>query len=660
MAAPFTMPPRGHSSAPKFTPDVPRELQCYFKELELLFRPAQVVNDTEKKKHACQYVDIDTTDLWEAIPEFDVTKTFDEFKSAIFKLYPGSEYEHKWTIADMDKLVGEQLRMGILNVSGLRNYDRVFYTITQFLLTKNRISEAEQSQAFIRGFQLDLWHQISHRLEIKLPDHDPDNFYSLFEINEAAKHVLHGTSQNSFLQPSVTSTAPPTQPALPYVKAEDLMTLFEQMAQSFLKVLTPQKSTTTHASSSTNTQATTTLDLLSCAFCGQSGHFIAQCLICVDYITNEKCKRNPEGKIVLPNGQYTPHSIPGQFIKDRIDEWHKRNPVKSTSSSLMYEINPVATLSQTSVATIMVLTSSTNAFTADQRIAALEQEIFNLRNAKKTFDGVEILKPACTNKTVPTEQPKAPESTTESMPPPSQPAPVEEPMTMTQPPVHPFANVKETSYQPPHECNLTAAPTKPVKDKEPAYHYVAPVQTLRTDVNVYNKSMKTPLITLLQEELFAISPELHNRLCKDNTLKQALNKTVSTHALIEQVPDEVSSSVNNETHVIRSPEQSTLLCVYFSVCDLPDPKSSTFYNATCTPADSLTFTSEYLTSYTNLFLATKMKYKPIAKKVHPVIGELPKKFRIKHKIISNPLNDLPVLYPHSPPFVTTNLYTLEQ
>jgi hypothetical protein len=53
MAAPSTMPPQGHGSAPKFTPDVPRELQRYFKELELLFGPAQVVNETEKKKHAC-------------------------------------------------------------------------------------------------------------------------------------------------------------------------------------------------------------------------------------------------------------------------------------------------------------------------------------------------------------------------------------------------------------------------------------------------------------------------------------------------------------------------------------------------------------------------------------------------------------------------------
>jgi hypothetical protein len=89
------MPPRRHGSAPKFTPDVPRELQRYFKELELLFGPAQVVDDTEKNKHTCWYIDIYTADLWEAIPEFDVTKTFDEFKSAIFKLYPGSESERK-------------------------------------------------------------------------------------------------------------------------------------------------------------------------------------------------------------------------------------------------------------------------------------------------------------------------------------------------------------------------------------------------------------------------------------------------------------------------------------------------------------------------------------------------------------------------------------
>jgi hypothetical protein len=174
----------------------------------------------------------------------------------------------------------------------------------------------------------------------------------------------------------------------------------------------------------------------------------------------------------------------------------------------MYEINPVVTSSQTSVATNMVSTSLTNAFTADQCIAALEQEIFNLRNAKRTFDGVEILKLARANKTNPTEQPKAPESMTKPVPPP------EKPTTTTQPPLHPFTNITETSYQPPHECNFAAAPTNPAKEKEPAYHYVAPIQNPCTVIDFYNKSMQSPHITLSPEELFAISPEVCNQLRK--------------------------------------------------------------------------------------------------------------------------------------------------
>jgi hypothetical protein len=65
--------------------------------------------------------DTSTSTPW-TYPEFDGTKTFKEFESVIFKFYPSSESERKWTIADMDKLVGEQLWMGILDVSDLRNY----------------------------------------------------------------------------------------------------------------------------------------------------------------------------------------------------------------------------------------------------------------------------------------------------------------------------------------------------------------------------------------------------------------------------------------------------------------------------------------------------------------------------------------------------------
>jgi hypothetical protein len=120
--------------------------------------------------------------------------------------------------------------------------------------------------------------------------------------------------------------------------------------------------------------------------------------------------------------------------------------------------------------------------------------------------------------------------------------------------------------------------------------------------------------------------------------------------------DCVNSSAFVEAYTpIPSPDSSTLSRIYLSTCDLPDTKSSTFSHATYTHVDS-TFPSDRLAPYTDLFLSTKNKYKPVSKKVCPVIGELPEKFCIERKIIGNPLNDLPT--PNPPPFTPTDHYTL--
>jgi hypothetical protein len=175
--------------------------------------------------------------------------------------------------------------------------------------------------------------------------------------------------------------------------------------------------------------------------------------VCQSYITDSKCKKNSDRKIVLPNGQFTLRSIPGRYIKERIDEWHKRNPSASTSSSLMYEISPISMPAQADVkSTIMISTPSTNVLTVEQWIVALEQEIFALRSTKKNFNGVEITRPPprankpahpdLPKSTEPSAKPKPTEQLASSSPIPSKPS---------QPPVHPFSNTGETSYQPPHE-----------------------------------------------------------------------------------------------------------------------------------------------------------------------------------------------------------------
>ena len=46
----------------------------------------------------------------------DQQSTYEDFIKAMHALYPGSEEEHKWLVTNMDRLVGEQLHLGVLSL----------------------------------------------------------------------------------------------------------------------------------------------------------------------------------------------------------------------------------------------------------------------------------------------------------------------------------------------------------------------------------------------------------------------------------------------------------------------------------------------------------------------------------------------------------------
>ena len=124
---------------------------------------SQVVDEGEMKQHTLRFVDCDTMELWEILPEFaDMAASYQKFVDAVYKLYPGSDAERRWSIGDMEKLVGEASRVGISSLADLGKYHREFIAMTTFLITKNRISTTEQSQAFTRGFPQKLWTKVTH------------------------------------------------------------------------------------------------------------------------------------------------------------------------------------------------------------------------------------------------------------------------------------------------------------------------------------------------------------------------------------------------------------------------------------------------------------------------------------------------------------------
>ena len=103
-----------HHIAPKFSQDQPRELRRFFEELANLFGPANITTEADKKVQTVRYVEVDTADMWKSLPEYsDLNFTYEDWKKKVVSLYPGANQEKRWTLAHVDKLIGERARMGI-------------------------------------------------------------------------------------------------------------------------------------------------------------------------------------------------------------------------------------------------------------------------------------------------------------------------------------------------------------------------------------------------------------------------------------------------------------------------------------------------------------------------------------------------------------------
>jgi hypothetical protein len=364
-------------------------------------------------------LEIDSTDLWETLPEFCATSTYEEFVSAVLALYPGASEEHKWSMIDIDTLIGECLHVGILMVSDLAQYFCTYYTIMEFLKSKGHMSDLDQSCMFVQGFQLELWAMIKNCLTIKFPDHYPDDPYPLSNINEAAKFVLHGSTPCILLLQPTYGMQPPShiQPTTsPTIKVRDLSSFLEKFSQTLIKALMPQQQPHRNLNSSSNQNSNTHLHSHThihdnvtppnhCYFCSELGHYGYNCPICAQYLTDGKICRNQEGKVVLTSGSYILRSTPGITLHNRVDEYHKWNPNQTVtgvlssnmnpqSNQLMYSISPAPSSIPAPVilqnANMQILDNISEQAKTKQYIKSLEHELFNLHH-KQTFDGVEIL-----------------------------------------------------------------------------------------------------------------------------------------------------------------------------------------------------------------------------------------------------------------------------
>jgi hypothetical protein len=506
---PAQMPARGDRNAPQFDSSKPRELPRYFSDLEFHFNRVGITDATEKKGHSTRFLSVEEQDIWESLDEFKPTSTYEQFKAAVLKLYPGTDANRKYTLADLDALVGEYTRLGIFSRGDYSEFYRQFLVITQFLISRQRLSIAEQSRSFRRAIApAHLWARVHQRLQIKKPDVHPDDPYELTDLHEAVQFVLSDTSSGHVA--TNPSNSPTASSSAPEIKQEPGISALLESMNGLIKVLTAQQQQ--QLQRAPQSQPLSPRTDLNCSYCSEPGHFIIKCPHVDEDIQAGKCKRDTEGRVTLPSGAFVPRRVEGRNLRARIEEWHRQNPGQIAAAQLMLE---VATKHLSSPST----TTSTSTFTLseEERIKSLEREIFALRTRSQARKAAAAGEPV--------ERPEQPIRITAPAPPalvrdttaaPSAPpgilkspanAPVTPPASET--PEHPFANARDAAYAPPHDRNVGVrfANPAPQKKPEPAYRTTAPIYDEKIANTVFGRSMDAP-ITLTQRELLSLSPEV--------------------------------------------------------------------------------------------------------------------------------------------------------
>ena len=235
---------------------------------------------------------------------------------------------------DLDLIIGHYAQIGILTSTDLGEYYHRFLLISRYLISKNCLSTQEQSRSFLRGLPPQLEAKVWQRLQQKLIDHFPNDPYALSDIYEAVSYVLMGAGPHSVVMAPTQSsgsaafTNPVASPApdSTNVKLEALAIAITGLSEMFKTVLQNQHVGSKPKSSGAASMGTNASGTRVCNFCGVSGHFIRECEVVEEFIQFGKCKRSPEGWVILPSGAQVPRSIQGAWLRDRVEEWHRQNP----------------------------------------------------------------------------------------------------------------------------------------------------------------------------------------------------------------------------------------------------------------------------------------------------------------------------------------------
>jgi hypothetical protein len=215
-ANPLRMPIRGQNLAPKFE-GTALSLNHFFSDFEYLADISQLTK-AQKKCDIVRYLSTKDANFWTQRPQWaDASATWNDFKNAIQKAYPGSEPTERNCISDMDALISATQRISIRDLAKFSDFYCKFCTIVKYLSSQNHISDREISTNFIRALLANLQHKIMFRIQVSNPYRHVDDPHMLKSLFNAGVHILKGNTILDTMNP-YTVAAVYVQPPNPVVQ----------------------------------------------------------------------------------------------------------------------------------------------------------------------------------------------------------------------------------------------------------------------------------------------------------------------------------------------------------------------------------------------------------------------------------------------------------
>ncbi|KAH8793119.1 hypothetical protein DL96DRAFT_1483574, partial [Flagelloscypha sp. PMI_526] len=343
----YQWPERTHKHAPSFKKDVLYSLQLFFEELEKLFKARDVemakaptsaaaMTDEEKIEKAVEYLDGETMFEWRELSVYaqKASKTWDQFKEAIYDQYPESDPKRsrRYTIGDMHSLIGKTVASGIYTVKELGEFARQYFAITNKLLDSKEIGNPEVLKGFINAFgsQEDVKRRIKQYLD---KNTNLRNVITESTLKTAAIEALEGPSavEEAFQPPgrAYPTTAKATEHAARSRREsqEQMFCHFENIMKSnsgpsvtAVNSALPQRSYNSSGGSYAYTPNP------NCFYCGKEGCRMPRCEVLKRDLDRGYCSRNSEtGHIQSPVGGPLSR-YRGATLKERLEEYHRTNP----------------------------------------------------------------------------------------------------------------------------------------------------------------------------------------------------------------------------------------------------------------------------------------------------------------------------------------------